>query len=265
MKALRMLLKKPLREFMRMSSDVLMGNTKIKCASVSKNHEDAKGSLTVVFENGFCLEMSCMKYWDSAFVTLSKECSLFAYDREDRDVARANIEHTEEHLEAYVTNLRTLLEKKGLKAPYVLVGHSLGGLYVQYFARKYPDEVSGIVLVDATHSEISLEYLEEASEENKIIDINMHKIGQAVLNLANFSPKPMVILSARQEESKKEASKKDNLVQMNAINLAIKKQKELGDLYPLAKHTWVGCGHHIQYEKPGSVVDAVLEIIFKIG
>lgn len=38
-------------------------------------------------------------------------------------------------------------------APYVLVGHSMGGLYVRAFARKFPDSVAGIVLVDATHED----------------------------------------------------------------------------------------------------------------
>jgi len=38
-----------------------------------------------------------------------------------------------------------------LHIPNVLVGHSLGGLYMQYFARNYPKEVAGLVLVDSTH------------------------------------------------------------------------------------------------------------------
>jgi pimeloyl-ACP methyl ester carboxylesterase len=38
-----------------------------------------------------------------------------------------------------------------LPPPYVLVGHSLGGLYMQYFARRYPMDVQGLVLVDSTH------------------------------------------------------------------------------------------------------------------
>ena len=45
--------------------------------------------------------------------------------------------------------LRALLEKTDLEAPYVLVGHSFGGLYVLEFARDYPDLVAGLVLVDA--------------------------------------------------------------------------------------------------------------------
>ena len=53
-----------------------------------------------------------------------------------------------------VEELRTLLRNAGVEGPYVLVGHSLGGLNMQLFARLYPDEVVGVVLVDATPAEI---------------------------------------------------------------------------------------------------------------
>ncbi|MGB3486227.1 MAG: alpha/beta hydrolase [Mycobacterium sp.] len=48
-----------------------------------------------------------------------------------------------------VTELRTALEASGLTGPYVLVGHSLGGMYVREFAQLHPDEVAGLVLIDA--------------------------------------------------------------------------------------------------------------------
>lgn len=44
-----------------------------------------------------------------------------------------------------------LLEKNGIAPPYLLVGHSLGGLYQYVFARLYPNEVAGMVLLDPTH------------------------------------------------------------------------------------------------------------------
>lgn len=53
-----------------------------------------------------------------------------------------------------VEELRTLLRNAAVEGPYVLVGHSLGGLNMQLFARLYPDEVVGVVLVDATPAEI---------------------------------------------------------------------------------------------------------------
>ncbi len=52
-------------------------------------------------------------------------------------------------LEQITLELRTLLQKAGIPAPYILVGHSFGGLMVRYFAAAYPAEVAGIVLVDA--------------------------------------------------------------------------------------------------------------------
>jgi pimeloyl-ACP methyl ester carboxylesterase len=50
-----------------------------------------------------------------------------------------------------VKELHTLLLKAGVKAPYVFVGASFGGHPVRLYADTYPDEVAGIVLVDARH------------------------------------------------------------------------------------------------------------------
>ena len=49
-----------------------------------------------------------------------------------------------------IGELRTLLGRIGAEPPYVLVGHSLGGLHMQLFARMHPAEIAGIVLVDTT-------------------------------------------------------------------------------------------------------------------
>jgi pimeloyl-ACP methyl ester carboxylesterase len=48
------------------------------------------------------------------------------------------------------TDLHTLLDRAHVPGPYVLAGHSFGGLYVLAFAARYPDEVAGMVLVDST-------------------------------------------------------------------------------------------------------------------
>src|SRR3954468_6566952 len=48
-------------------------------------------------------------------------------------------------------DLHTLLERAHVPGPYVLAGHSFGGLYVLTHADRYPDDVAGLVLVDATN------------------------------------------------------------------------------------------------------------------
>jgi pimeloyl-ACP methyl ester carboxylesterase len=55
-----------------------------------------------------------------------------------------------------IYELHTLLQKAGVKPPYILVGHSLGGIIARLFEKKYPDEVKGLVLVDATSEDATL-------------------------------------------------------------------------------------------------------------
>jgi pimeloyl-ACP methyl ester carboxylesterase len=50
------------------------------------------------------------------------------------------------------TDLHALLQRGSVPGPYVLAGHSFGGLYVRTFAARYPDEVAGMVLIDSTAS-----------------------------------------------------------------------------------------------------------------
>jgi pimeloyl-ACP methyl ester carboxylesterase len=52
-----------------------------------------------------------------------------------------------------VTELHALLGNVGVRAPYVLVGHSIAGIHVQLYASQYPDEVAGLVLVDSSHED----------------------------------------------------------------------------------------------------------------
>jgi len=52
-----------------------------------------------------------------------------------------------------VEELHTLLTTAGVEPPYVLAGHSIGGMFVRLYAHRYPDQIAGMVLVDAAHEE----------------------------------------------------------------------------------------------------------------
>jgi pimeloyl-ACP methyl ester carboxylesterase len=58
------------------------------------------------------------------------------------------LERTSENI---ITEFRTALKKANIPAPYILVGHSFGGINAQLWASLYPDEVLGVVLVDSSH------------------------------------------------------------------------------------------------------------------
>jgi pimeloyl-ACP methyl ester carboxylesterase len=64
-----------------------------------------------------------------------------------------------------VEELHDLLQAAQAPGPYVLVGHSVGGLYSRLYAMTYPDDVVGMVLVDATNEEVWAEFAKVLTPE----------------------------------------------------------------------------------------------------
>src|SRR5215203_6038857 len=63
--------------------------------------------------------------------------------------------------------LHALLSKAGVEGPYVLVGHSFGGMYMQTYAARYPDEVAGVALVDSSTEPDQFSHPPEARDSNE--------------------------------------------------------------------------------------------------
>src|SRR5262245_43331877 len=55
--------------------------------------------------------------------------------------------------DAVVATLDDALTSAGERSPYVLVGHSYGGMIVLLYATRYPERVKGVVLIDSTHED----------------------------------------------------------------------------------------------------------------
>jgi pimeloyl-ACP methyl ester carboxylesterase len=90
-----------------------------------------------------------MAWWAKVYPALAAEDTVFAYNRAGYGrSAEVLAPRDGSHV---IEELRATLRQLGLRPPFVLVGHSLGGLYAQLYARRYNREVAGLVLVDSTH------------------------------------------------------------------------------------------------------------------
>jgi pimeloyl-ACP methyl ester carboxylesterase len=103
------------------------------------------GSPTVVLEPGGG-EMSSNLGWIAPAV--ARGTRVCVYDRAGRGWSEPA--DTPQDGTRVVTDLHTLLHRGNVPGPYVLAGHSFGGLYALTFAARYPDEVAAMVLVDST-------------------------------------------------------------------------------------------------------------------
>lgn len=93
--------------------------------------------------------------------------------------------------------LHMLLKAARIKAPFVLAGHSIGGLIARVFAEQHPDEVAGMVLVDPTHEDTTLMY------QGKLVQVRAGARGIAVppvQTMRSSPPKPPAAEDIKQFE-----------------------------------------------------------------
>jgi pimeloyl-ACP methyl ester carboxylesterase len=104
------------------------------------------GGSTVVFENGLGppLEM-----WGKVQPHVSRFARTVTYDRAGVGLSEGGPSPRDGR--RIVMELHEALRTANLPPPYVLVGASLGGLYIRVFAGTYPEDVSGMVLVDPSN------------------------------------------------------------------------------------------------------------------
>ncbi len=117
---------------------------------------------SVIFESGIG---STSQNWATIQESVSEFAHTVSYDRLGLGWSTAAV--SERIPSEVVKELRAMLQAAGIAPPYVLVGHSFGGLVVRYFAAEYPDEVVGAVLVDAMRTD---EWPPVDESQQKVLD-----------------------------------------------------------------------------------------------
>jgi len=109
-----------------------------------------KGSPTVIFDSGLGEGLNVWALVQPQVAKTTRACS---YDRAGLGFSDpTNEERTSAFL---VADLRKLIVAARIKPPYVLVGHSFGGMNIKLFAETYPRDVAGLVFVDPSHEDLA--------------------------------------------------------------------------------------------------------------
>jgi pimeloyl-ACP methyl ester carboxylesterase len=144
------------------------------------------GSPPVILESGFT---GGLFLWRPVQGQVSKETLTLGYER--AGLGRSDPGPEPRSAEQIARDLHALLKAKAIAPPYILVGHSAGGLFVRVFAHLYPKEVAGLVLVDPATEE---DY--ERLQHDKSVE-DLQKMGMPPGAVAQWRALPDTIDQAR--------------------------------------------------------------------
>jgi pimeloyl-ACP methyl ester carboxylesterase len=177
-----------------------------------------------------------------------------------------------------VADLHALLAAAAVSGPYVFVGHSVGGLLVRLYASTYPDEVGGMVLVDATHEdnwarleeEIGPELWPQAVEQftqavagGFLEPLDLEATASEVRDTREnqpLQPMPLIVLTHTQPPDA--ATLLPGLSVEASERLWREQQADLTTLLPNSRQILAQqSGHYIQRDQPDLVIDAIADVI----
>lgn len=206
----------------------------------------------IVFESGLGADS---RAWDKVAGRIAEFGRVVLYDRaglgrsvplQAPDIATA---------ETVAARLHALLDAVGVPPPWILVGHSLGGLYLQMFARTYPRDVAGLVLLDSSIAdeppELDPLWEMEPGSAEFFEGAGMPESSRQVREAGPFPDVPMIVIAATDHGS-----------DLHALEpVLLRFQQQLAAMSPQGRLVVAeGSGHQIQDDRPDLVIDAVHSI-----
>jgi pimeloyl-ACP methyl ester carboxylesterase len=244
-----------------------------------------EGSPPVVIDVGFAASSA---NWHTIQEQMAQDTRVCAYERAGYGQSDPGPEPR--HSQQVAGELKTLLENAGIEGPYVLVGHSLGGLNVQVFADLYPDLVAGAVLLDPapldfiTGQRFPDLYKVAEQEASRLLaaaeqarhatdpeekakasfyqtlasehDMMMAESGEQVAAIESFGDMPLIVLASGEPNPAFGGSAEAFQKFWNQQSQALAAKSAKG-AYILAE----GSGHNLHADVPDVVLDAVRQVV----
>ena len=229
-----------------------------------------QGTPAVIVESGLGIPAIGSGHWRVVTSAIKKTTQICLYDRAGIGFSDAPDPHQSNRTsQDMVNDLHTLLVNANVPAPYILVGHSIGGYNVRLYASQYPYEVTGVVLVDSAHPDQWSEFSAVLPPESRpptdpfsnpermdlIASADQVRVSKSMgdLPLVVLTRAPGWIIPVLSPEL---SAKIDQIWQDLQFDLTGLSSNSTHMIAPLA-------GHNIPADEPQSVIEAILKVMEK--
>jgi pimeloyl-ACP methyl ester carboxylesterase len=228
--------------------------------------EEGTGEPTVLFEAGLGDSAAT---WAGIIPAVAAFARVLSYDRPNTNASASDPAPMPRTAEDVVADLNALLGAAGGSGPYVLVGHSVGGIFARLYASRYPDQVAGLVLVDASHEEQdqrrqAMVSAELFAAEQQAVNSNSEGIDPAasfaqMSAATSLAPMPLVVLRAGVADP---AFFPPGWPMEEEAKLHAELQADLAGLVPNGRLVVAEqSGHYIQQTQPDLIVAAIHDVV----
>ena len=227
------------------------------------------GSPPVILDAGF---IGGLWRWTTIQEQLSLHTRTLSYDR--AGLGQSEMSNHPRTAKQIASELRTLLTNAGLLPPYVIAGHSAGGLFMRVFTAEYQDEVAGLVLVDpATEDAYDYWRIDEPDNWNGVEAEVTKNFGEPPAGwYGQWEELPMSIAQARQSwplpdipvivfTAMKPISEEWMLANSERLNVWLEAHEALVQQIPKAEHIVIKDADHVSILEKTVVWQKILEIV----
>ena len=236
------------------------------------------GNPTVILESGLTGDFTS---WNTTQPEIAKFTRVCSYDR--AGLSYSDPGPIPRNAELTTSDLHTLLTKANIAPPYILVGHSFGGLLIRRYYFEYPEEVTGMIFIDSLHenwwdealallpTDTSADTVRLANFREYLVDGWKHPEGnyenmdipaviEQIRETGDFGNLPVTVLTAETFNVLNSGLPAD--MEANLAALFREEQGRIATLSTIGTQTVISeSGHDMPHDNPQAVIQAIEEMI----